>query len=87
MTKILKTIGAFFFVTYMLSVCSWLLTYIYTSWCTPRDMIGIMTMPLTVGSPVCQTILKIQYSIGEYYTTFWISLGMTIVTWIDKNTN
>ena len=78
---ILKPLGIFVTSMFVLSTISWLLANVYVWICAPFTFCGWLSAQLSLGSPICQFINFSQYEIGKYYISFWLSAGVSILTY------
>ena len=79
--EVLKPFGIFVTSVFTLSTISWLLANIYVSMCSPFTFWGLLSSPFSLGSPICQFINFSQYEIGKYYIAFWLSAGISMITY------
>ena len=68
---------------YGLSTTSWALTQFSYWYCAPPTVWGFVSMPLTMGSPVCQIINFTQYELGQHYIKLWIGAGASLVAFMS----
>jgi hypothetical protein len=57
----------------------WVATCLYTTFCVQTSMIGIVYSLFTASSPVCRTILEIQYKTIGFYDATFLFMATTIV--------
>ena len=77
------------FSAFMLSTCfaHWFLVNIYSYYCVPPTIMGILQSIISLGSPVCQFVNMLQYELAKHYISIWATAGTALVTWLlAKNT-
>ena len=76
--QILKTFGIMF-----IAVSShWAILYIYTQICVPQSFSGIFVSMMTLGSPVCTFLNKLQYTIVDNYVLIWTGVMTSMISYI-----
>lgn len=63
----------------------WSLVQLYSRYCAPWGIFGLLQTFITLGSPMCQFANTIQYELGKHYITIWIGTGTACITWILNN--
>ncbi len=62
----------------------WIIANLYVNVCAPTSFVGIFTSALTMGSPICTVLNKLQYSIIENYGLIWVAIGTSIISYFVK---
>ena len=70
-----------------ISFTHWMLMTIYISWCFRSDYYGIITNLITIGSPICTAINKLQIFISENFLQFIMNIIMVCNSYIQSIIN
>ena len=65
-----QSIGKFLGICMFISCLQWLLMIIYNTYCHNDTIYGVITNMLTLGSPLCSGINKVQQTLNEYYIVY-----------------
>ena len=57
----------------------WCATFLYTTFCVQTSLVGLMYSFFTASSPVCRTILEIQYRTIGFYDAMFLFIASAIV--------
>ena len=63
----------------------WFLVQLYSAYCVPYGIFGLLQTFITLGSPMCQFANTVQYELGKHYITIWIGAGTACVSWFLTN--
>jgi len=63
----------------MFLLMHWVATYLYTTFCVQISLMGIVYSLFTASSPMCRTILEIQYKTIGMYDAAFLFMATTIV--------
>lgn len=66
-------------------ILHWSLVQLYTKYCAPVGIYGLLQTFITLGSPMCQFANTVQYELGKNYIAIWIGAGTACVTWFLKS--
>jgi hypothetical protein len=80
--NIIRMVLFFILINSTLVISHWLCLKIYTRYCVPTDFFGIVQGFFSLGSPICQSINSIQYSLSEHYMKTWVLTTGTFVTYL-----
>jgi hypothetical protein len=79
---LLKTLK-YFSIPFLILFIHWISVYIYSRYCIPTDMYGILTSIITTGSPICSTLITISEKTSSLYISTWALLGIYILSIIN----
>jgi len=60
----------------------WALVQLYVSWCAPSTWWGPVKAFISLGSPVCHFINKIQFELAQHYVIVWAGAAAGLVAWL-----
>lgn len=68
-------------ISYLVSyiIIHWLLIRIYVNYCSINSFYGLIYNMITLGSPLCQTINYIQYTMSQQYIIIWTGYSSYII--------
>ena len=84
---------------FLLAISHWCLTQLYTYYCVPSGLSGIVRSFLSTSSPFCSTNLVLMTKTSELYAQIWSLIGFWSVgllvsvyqrmssNYTDNNTN
>ena len=84
MNDISKAVITFLIIVLLTSTIHWCLHVLYTMWCAPHSVIGLLNSFFTQGSPLCQFINYLQFEIAKHYITIWTSAGIAVMGYITS---
>jgi len=58
--------------------------HIYSYWCVPLSVYGLIESIFTVASPPCTLLLSISSKSQELYTASWVAMGVAAVSLIGR---
>ena len=68
----------------LISSLQWFMLVTYNYYCLDGSMFGFITNMITLGSPICIALNKIQSCLSDYYITY-IGVGIIALTsWIGN---
>jgi len=72
-----------------LVVSHWICAQLYTTYCAPSGIWGFLSTSLTMGSPVCSTLVYALAKTSEFYAVLWIGSLTAVCSMLVKivNTN
>lgn len=66
----------------LISSIQWGTLMIYNQYCLDKTMFGFFTNIITLGSPICNALNKIQSTLSDYYITY-IGVGILgLTSWV-----
>jgi len=63
-------------VPFFILILHWLLLRVYSSYCAPQSIYGLITSFVTVGSPICVTLMTIIEKTSTFYISSWVVITM-----------
>ena len=81
-TSIMKIVLIFISTMFIVSSLQWGAVQIYASQCIRSGFWGLLTNPITLGSPFCQFTNHVQIALADYYITIWASAAASSITWL-----
>ncbi len=84
MNEISKVIITFLLVVLLTSTLHWTLHVLYSMWCAPHTVKGLLNSFFTLGSPLCQFINHIQFELAKNYITIWTTAGVAVMGYITS---
>ena len=63
-------------VPFLILILHWVLVRVYSSYCAPQSIYGLMTSFVTVGSPICVTLMTIIEKTSTLYISSWLVITM-----------
>ena len=84
MNEISKVIITFLLVVLLTSTLHWTLHVLYSMWCAPHTVKGLLNSLFTLGSPLCQFINHIQFELAKNYITIWTTAGVAVMGYITS---
>jgi hypothetical protein len=75
-----KTCMSSLFVVMCLLSVHYVTLHLYTTVCIPFGVKGYIFSLFTVGSPPCFFLFKIASALHETYVTFWITMGIAVIS-------
>ena len=84
--KFCKILIKTFMIMFSATMSHWLIMYIYTQYCIPQSLQGIFISMMTMGSPVCMFLNKLQYTIVDNYVLIWTGIITSIISYIGSLT-
>ena len=82
MNDIVKAVATFVIIIILTSTVHWSLHVLYTMWCAPHNLKGMINTFITLGSPLCQFINFVQFELAKHYITIWTAAGLAIIGYI-----
>ena len=79
---LLKTIK-YLCIPFLIVFIHWISVYIYSRYCIPTDMYGILTSMISTGSPICSTLITISDKTYSLYISNWALIGVYILSVIN----
>jgi len=64
------------------SILHWTLVQIYSLWCAPQNIGGVLKSLFTLGSPFCQFINYLQFEISKHYISIWGTAAIALVAFL-----
>lgn len=74
-TLIYKTIK-YLSVPFLILILHWVLLRVYSNYCAPQSIYGLITSFVTVGSPICVTLMTIIEKTSTFYISSWVVITM-----------
>ena len=74
-TLIYKTIK-YLSVPFLILILHWVLLRVYSNYCAPQSIYGLITSFVTVGSPICLTLMTIIEKTSTFYISSWVVITM-----------
>ena len=84
MNEISKVIITFLLVVLLTSTLHWTLHVLYSMWCAPHTVKGLLNSFFTLGSPLCQFINYLQFELAKNYITIWTTAGVAVMGYITS---
>ena len=84
MNEISKVIITFLLMVLLTSTLHWTLHVLYSMWCAPHTVKGLLNSFFTLGSPLCQFINHIQFELAKNYITIWTTAGVAVMGYITS---
>ena len=84
MNEISKVIITFLLVVLLTSTLHWTLHVLYSMWCAPHTVKGLLNSFFTLGSPLCQFINHVQFELAKNYITIWTTAGVAVMGYITS---
>ena len=81
----IQPIGYFLLVTISMTSIHWFFMKLYTHICCQTTFYGFLANFMNLGSPICQLLNSIQYTISESYIKIWTTSIIAVTAWIGKN--
>ena len=85
MLKTIKTLSkpCIYFAFSILSVFIfyWMSMQMYSQFCIPKGVYGLIETFFTLGSPVCQFLNYVQYNLSTQYVKIWGAAGIALIGW------
>ena len=69
----MHSVGWFLLTVFSVSTIQWTCVQFMATFCSTWGWFGPITNMVTLGSPVCHTVNKVQIGLAEHYMTIWIS--------------
>ncbi len=79
---LLKTIK-YFSLPFLIVFIHWISVYIYSRYCIPTNMSGILTSMISTGSPICSTLISIAEKTSSLYISTWVLIGVYVISVIN----
>jgi hypothetical protein len=79
---LLKTIK-YFSIPFLIVFIHWISVYIYSRYCIPTNMYGILTSMISTGSPICSTLISIADKTSSLYISTWALIGVYVISVIN----
>jgi hypothetical protein len=77
-------------VPFLTLILHWVLLRVYSSYCAPQSIYGLITSFVTVGSPICVTLMTIIEKTSTLYISSWLVITMLclglITGYFESNT-
>lgn len=67
-------------VPFIMLVIHWLCVRIYSGFCVPENLHGIIVSFMSTGSPICLTLLTIIEKTSQFYVSSWIIISFLLVS-------
>ena len=71
MNEISKVIITFLIIVLLTSTIHWALHVLYSMWCAPHTLTGLLNSFFTLGSPLCQFINYLQFELAKNYIRYY----------------
>ena len=84
MNEISKEIITFLIIVLLTSTIHWALHVLYSMWCAPHTLTGLLNSFFTLGSPLCQFINYLQFELAKNYITIWTTAGVAVMGYITS---
>jgi hypothetical protein len=88
-TIVYKTIK-YLSVPFLILILHWILVRFYSSYCAPDSFYGLITSFVSVGSPICVTLMTIIEKTSTFYISSWVVITMLclglITGFLESNT-
>jgi|688.fasta_scaffold1276134_1 hypothetical protein len=69
-------------VPFILLILHWVLVRVYSSYCAPQSLIGLITSFVSVGSPICVMMMTIIEKTSTLYISSWVFITMLCLGFI-----
>jgi hypothetical protein len=77
-------------VPFIILILHWVLVRFYSNYCAPESLYGLMTSFVSVGSPICVTLMTIIEKTSSFYISSWVIITMlclgVITSLVESNT-
>ena len=80
---LMKPVLIFMATMTIVSTLQWGAVKFYAAQCASDGWWGLLTNPLTLGSPMCQFINHVQIALADYYVTIWASAATASIAWVS----
>lgn len=77
--KTLKYLSVPFFIL----ILHWVLVRVYSSYCAPQSLYGLITSFVSVGSPICVMIMTIVEKTSALYISSWVFITMLFMGFLS----
>ena len=84
MNDLSRAVLTFLIIILVTSTIHWSLHVLYSMWCAPHTVKGLLTSFFTLGSPLCQFINYIQFELAKHYITIWTTAGIAVMGYITS---
>lgn len=89
LTIIYKTIK-YLSVPFLILILHWVLVRVYSIYCAPESLYGLIASFVSVGSPICVTLMTIIEKTSTFYISSWVVITMLclglITGFLESNT-
>ena len=79
---LLKTFK-YFSLPFLIVFIHWISVYIYSRYCAPSDVYGILSSMISTGSPICSTLISVSEKTSSLYISTWALIGVYILSVIN----
>jgi len=83
-TTVAKPVLFFILVTITISTANWAGIQFLATHCAKWGWLGPLQNLLSLGSPLCQFVNRVQLELATYYIAIWTSAAMVTVAWITS---
>jgi len=84
MNEISRAVITFLVLVLLTSTIHWSLHVLYSMWCAPNTIEGLLSSFFTLGSPLCQFINYVQFELSKHYITIWTTAGVALIGYITS---
>ena len=84
-TKMLRPLGWFLLTVLAVSTIQWTCVQFMATYCSTWGWWGPANNLLTLGSPVCHFVNKLQMGLADHYVTIWVSAAVAALAWLVSN--
>jgi hypothetical protein len=74
-------LGWFLLVILAVSTVQWTAVQFMATYCSTWGWLGPVKNMLTLGSPVCHFVNKLQMGLADHYVTIWVSAAVGVLAW------
>ena len=82
MNEISRAVITFLVLVLLTSTIHWSLHVLYSMWCAPNTIEGLLSSFFTLGSPLCQFINYVQFELSKHYITIWGTAGLALFAFL-----
>ena len=79
-----KPVLIFLLTIVAISTLNWIGIQFLATHCATWGWLGPVKNLLSLGSPLCMFVNKVQMEVAQYYITIWTSAAVATVTWITS---
>ena len=79
-----KPVGVFLLTILAVSTLNWLGIQFLATYCATWGWLGPIKNLLSLGSPLCMFVNRVQMELAQYYITIWATAALGTITWITS---
>lgn len=61
----------------------WLLIHMYVKMCAPMTIFGPLYTFVSLGSPLCNFMNKMQHELASHYLSLWTGAAIAFISWLN----